>query len=123
MKYLIALSLLLVSCIDSEILQKAEQEYDLICPASFNELQYEQGQCIHDSISKHTGYASCYNTAMTSSSTIYEAYGYIHGDEFRQFTTEIIIDCIKSRATIPMIGEDSFINDTINALQHCDICT
>ena len=121
MKYLMVLSLLMVSCDDLDMIQKAELEHGLSC-TSLNEMQHQQVQCFHSSMMRNdSGYAMCYERAISSPIETYQLNGYIHADEYRQVNTEIIIQCAISRGNLP--GSNQSVNfTTVNALQSCQIC-
>ena len=64
-KYLIVLSLLLVSCDDLDIIQKVELEHGLSC-TPFNEIPNQQVQCFHNSMLRSIvqDILACYETAI-----------------------------------------------------------
>lgn len=113
MKYLIVLSLLLVSCRAdiSDIMQIVEQEYNLTCIPSY-EVQQEQIQCLHNSVFiEDSNYAECYNSAMRTYNVImYEIQFAPH--KHTRSINDIIVDCA-----------NKFPETTIQALNHCHICT
>ena len=115
MKYLIVLSLLLVSCRAdiSDIMQQVEQEYNLTCISSY-EIPQKQIQCFHNSmLTENPNYARCYNGTMHTYSAIRSEIGdFPHQDELRQLTNNIIFKCANEST-----------ETTIQALNHCDICT
>ena len=128
-KYLIVLSLLLASCRDfnitiSDIMQASEEEYDVIC-TPLNKLPNRKLQCLHDSMFiLNPNYASCYNTAMSSSTEMHQPQNSPYEDEFRQSIENVIIDCADSRANTLMTKRDVelFIRIVASTLETCNIC-
>ena len=129
-KYLIVLSLLLASCRGSNItisdmMQLGEKQYGMIC-TPLNELPNENLQCLHDSMfTLSPSYASCYNTATSSSTEMHQPQNLLHEDEFRQSIENVIIDCADSRANAPLARSDvqHFMNNIALMLERCSICT
>ena len=118
-KYLIVLSLLLVSCRNgtSEIIKSAEQEYNLTCMFS-QALQDQHIQCFHDSIFLEDFiYMRCYNTTIA-----HQKY-HLKRDRFREFATNAILDCTDYRVNMSIENSDKFIKKAVHILKSCSICT
>ena len=79
----------------------------------------EQMQCFHISmLMESSSYANCYNIAISSSVTIHQISNY-YGDESKQLSRGIIIDCADSKVNMPIPESDQnieFINATSNTL-------
>ena len=121
-KYLMVLSLLLVSCDDLDIIQRVELQHGLSC-TPLDEMQNQQVQCFHNSMMRNSSrYTRCYERVISSPTETYQLHGYRHIDEYRQLDTSFIIQCANSKAHLP--GASPSINPiTVNALQNCEICT